>query len=333
MPKPTSSQIAGTEIHTFKRKDPFHPKGTVENESGEKGVTTRGVTVTTCAADMETLQKGLQFVSLVNHKPLHQREVVSLKRVFSFFNKLTQWLRNKFQSRQRESFRSLQAAGRPFLPARRSKNPKTSLANVDRFIAATDCSKRIKSLMTQVEKLEKEYNILGREGDLIIRKLLLPESTEYGTSLQTVKTALTRHGINLHAHLASPDAQTGLAEIKLTLSDEQLHAMKDTHFFHAYQLFLIINGLQQATSIRRGELSIEEGKEAREEEKALQAFSQTLMEMVNLTTGLCHATMKAEMPKLYKDDFYTALSLQDERGRSHFRSDSVQPRGGWKDLI
>lgn len=323
--RPTSSDPQWIELQPVKGKS--------NEQSNAQGVTSKGVTVKIHQPDSSAIKQGFHFPDPLHQKPLHQRKISLLQKVVSLLNKFAQLLKGPEQP-PKEALEQLQKAGSPFLleVTPQDTSQEASHPSVSRYLEKTKYSQHFQHLTTQLKNLDKKYNLLNEGSAAILQNLLSPEITKQGTNMDTLKAALKQHGITLQAKATETDPSE-LEEIKLTLSEDELAAMKETQFFHAYQMFLIISGLITTVGMRKADVMDRDIDMVSKEAQELAQLSSTLTEMMNLTMGLCHAAMKAEMPELYRDDLYTALSLKDEQGYSHFRSDSVQPRGGWSDLI
>ena len=323
MPKsrPTSSRPEWIELHPVKHE------GT--EQANTQGITSRGMTVKIHQTDSSAMKQGLHFPDPSLQKPLHQRKISLFQKVVSLLNKFAQLLKGPEQP-SKDAVEQLQMAGSPFLLETAPQEP--SHPSVSKYLENTKYSQRFQHLMTQLKNLDKKYTLSGEDSTTILNKLLSPEITRQGTNMDTLKAALKQHGITLQARATEADPSE-LEEIKLTLTEGELAAMKETKFFHAYQMYLIISGLITIVGVRKSKIMDRDIDMVSKEAQELAQLSSTLVEMMNLTMGLCHAAMKAEMPELYRDDLYTALSLQDEKGYSHFRADGVQPRGNWSDRI
>ncbi|WP_281648702.1 hypothetical protein [Parendozoicomonas sp. Alg238-R29] len=328
MPKPVPPRQTPIELTEFRRQNTPALTGKADSSLIEEGSTDKGVSVTRHEPNVASLKQGVHLTT-----PIAKRKISLATWVTSQWNEMIQWLKKKIVYEPSTAMNKLKRASTSFLPHHLATNGNKPSARVNEFHHYKQYPKRLKKFLAEVQKLDKKYGLLTDKGNNIIEKLLKPESTASGTNLNALKVAAANHGITLNALRVSDNSETGLVEMKLIMSDEQLEAFESSQIMKAYQLFLIIEGLHTAVSLRKGELIEDDSRRGKAEKKALDHLTSSLTQMSDLTTGLCHAAMKEEMPELFMDDFYTALSVQDKDGFSHFRSGTVQPRGGWKDRV
>ena len=156
-----------------------------------------------------------------------------------------------------------------------------------------------------------------------VMKSLEPDTCDTGrsiTDLSVLKENLAGFDIEL--------AETDNKELSFQLDTKYLEHFKTTPLARCYRLYLLLGGLNIAIGLLMGELLALENEMR---QAYVEGVQQQLKKVQSLTLGLCQAELKAKMPHFYNDKRYTPLKVTDKIGVAYFRSDLVQPRGGWKD--
>ncbi len=197
--------------------------------------------------------------------------------------------------------------------------------NVKEFLSSSDYFNEVNTLFKQLRKLRKKENLYSPDASVVVKKSLEPDTCDTKsaiTDLVTLKRSMEGVGIVL--------AETGNEELNAQLGTEYLEKFKSTPLARCYQFYLLSGGLVSAVAFLKAELAKLESVSKARQEYVEDVYKQ-LQKVQSLTLGLCHAELKAQMPGFYNDNLYTPLKVTDKRGVAYFRSDLVQPRGGWSD--
>lgn len=197
--------------------------------------------------------------------------------------------------------------------------------NVKGFLGKSDYFSEVNKLFTQLRTLQRKEDLYSHDASLAISKCLEPDtctSERAITDLRILKENLAHSGIEL--------AETGNKELDAQLATGYLEHFKATPLARCYRFYQLFGGLNLAINLLMEKLlALQSAGERRL--AYLEEVKQQLNKVQLLTLGLCHAELKAQMPDFYNDQLYTPLKVTDETGAAYFRSDLIQPRGGWKD--
>ena len=139
------------------------------------------------------------------------------------------------------------------------------------------------------------------------------------TALSTVEACISKFDISLDCNRFHPSGQ--LEEIVIDLVESQKGSLEETVFLSSYRLFNLLNAM---TSCIRCKIAVRQVAD-------LQELLKLIGNLQDPVIAIAHAAMKEEMPIYYSDQLYTALTFTKD-GKVVFSSDTLQPRGGWKDL-
>ncbi|MGB0360806.1 MAG: hypothetical protein ACPGEF_05305, partial [Endozoicomonas sp.] len=200
-----------------------------------------------------------------------------------------------------------------------------SYENVKGFVVSNDFHHEVKKLLDGVKKLDKSFSLFGKDASTAIWGGMKPEMKTEGsgiTDLDILAKGLNEKGIVL--------TDTNMEELNVQLSKEHMQYFRQSVLYKASRLRLVLGGLTIALGIVLQDELIPLDRDKGAEE--VQAVKKQVDAVSDLLLGLCQAILKAQMPGFYNDKLYTPLRVSDKTGAIYFRSDLVQPRGGWSDI-
>ena len=322
---PGTGQSHGYATSVHKPQHPLEETKTTALPS-DKGISPQGRNITRHSSDIRSVQQGVRLTT-----PLFDRKITHQTNIKTKLTKIYQWLKDHLLPGKKTRTGPLKTLPEAFYSKGTGTKQAQRAPSIRDYLIWNDYPKKLQGFMEKVDTLHMKFGTLNKDAKVTIKKLLTPERTSDITNQETLQTALSSHNITL-AIPEPADTSGDSAEQVLTLTNEQLKGLRNTLFFQAYQLYLLLQGIQQAVSVQNANMELADNDSTIPARAALEEFrNDELPDFIHMTIGLCHAAIKAEMPELYDDFFYTALSLQDKKGRSHFRSDTIQPRNGWMD--
>ncbi len=267
--------------------------------------------------------------------PIHGRRVSLLKTIENKFLQLVQWLKKKLLpaqiSQPKESLpdgaTQLKDALNSFQPDGAGIRQTKMLTDPARYLERSAFEKELQSATARFDDLKTKHEIINEFTRQVLDKMLRPDTCTVCpiTPINAVKTAFEKHNIEL---MSVPEDQKdpNTYEMRISLDEQKLAEFKKSAPYETYQLYLSLACLRTIMTTRAGNI---DDKNASQELKKF--HDDVLVELVNKALGLCHATLKAEKPEYFGDTHYMPLNITDSEGASWFRSDIIQPRGGWYD--
>ncbi|WP_299734530.1 hypothetical protein [uncultured Endozoicomonas sp.] len=260
-------------------------------------------------------------------KSIFDRKVSLVTRIKNKLSECYWWVKSKVLSKAQYTASVVDREFQYFVRGGSLDKKLNGNGRVKLFLASSDYLNEIETLSQSIRRLGQKEALYDENAFTLIFLSIQPDKSKTGgaiTALETLRNILLKKDIEL--------AETNGCELEGRLSDEHLEAFKLTALARCYQTHLLLGGLYGTLDLLREKLKGEPGGcDMDSRLGALQEAKSQLEKVQQLTRGLCHAIIKAQMPGFFNDGLYTPLKVTDKDGMVYFRSDLIQPRGGWKD--